>query len=99
VGLFNAQVDADGVVWLSGDLDLAVTSQLENAARAALNGQRELVLDLSNLEFMDSSGLCAVLQTARQMDRGIVLRRPPRTVRRLIEIMGIEGRFGIRVEE
>ncbi len=41
-----------------GELDIATTPQLEEAARATIaRGVRSLTIDLSELTFMDSSGL------------------------------------------
>lgn len=41
-----------------GELDIATTPQLEEAARAAIaRGVRDLTIDLRKLSFMDSSGL------------------------------------------
>jgi anti-anti-sigma factor len=43
---------------LSGELDLATVSSLEQAVDATLaKGARELVLDLGDVSFVDSSGL------------------------------------------
>jgi anti-anti-sigma factor len=99
VGAFEARVDADCVVWLSGDLDLAVTARFAVAAAGALEAHRALLIDLSELEFIDSSGVRTILETARRTDRGVVLRRPRPNVRKVIDITGIVGRYGIRVEE
>jgi hypothetical protein len=40
-----------------------------------------------------------ILETARRTDRGVVLRRPRPNVRKVIDITGIVGRYGIRVED
>ena len=47
----------DVVVALSGELDLAGEQQLEAAIEAAHESARPLTIDLSGLNFIDSSGL------------------------------------------
>lgn len=42
---------------LSGELDLATVDKLRDAVKDSLSGSRHLVLDLSGLAFIDSSGL------------------------------------------
>jgi anti-anti-sigma factor len=50
--------DADGAtVALSGELDLAGVSALDDALRAARDAGGPLTIDLSDLAFIDSSGL------------------------------------------
>ena len=98
MGRFEARIDEGCVVWLSGELDLAVAAEFASVATSAMDGQRELVLDLSGLEFLDSAGIRAILETASSTDRGLVLRSPRNNVRKVLGITGIAGRDGIRVE-
>jgi len=50
------------------------------------------------LTFMDSSGLKAVVALAQRVDGIVVLRCPPPNVLRLLDILGVEGAVGIRIE-
>src|SRR3954451_1288080 len=95
---FEVRVDRDCVVWLSGELDMAAAPEFVATAVGALDGQRELVLDMSALRFLDSTGIRAIVETARRTDRGVVLRSPRRNVLRVIEITGVTAHDGIRVE-
>jgi anti-anti-sigma factor len=95
---FGTRIDDDGVLWLSGELDLAGVDAVRAAASAAMDGQRRFVVDLSELTFMDSSGIRAIVAIARTTSKGIVLRNPPDRVRKLIGMTGVEGRDGIAVE-
>lgn len=61
--------------------------------------QRELVLDLSELTFLDSTGIQAFLVVAGQNRGGLVLRRPQQPVRRVFDLVGIDRHEGIRVED
>jgi anti-sigma B factor antagonist len=88
-------VDDDGAarVTLIGELDIAVADEVEERFRRLRDDARDVRLNLSQLEFIDSSGVRAIvlgLRHARQgghvleVDRGI-----SPTVERMIEIMGI----------
>jgi anti-sigma B factor antagonist len=55
---------------LDGDVDLASGQTVRSAVCEALDeGAREVVLDLSKVSFLDSTGLTALLNTARDVDR------------------------------
>lgn len=79
---------------LTGDLDPATAPQLDAAIQDAIatDGLERVVLDLSKLTFIDSSGL-RVFVTARQaltaLDIELILRSPSATARRLLDITGL----------
>jgi anti-sigma B factor antagonist len=78
-------------VALRGELDLLATSELEpELARLAEEpGVAEVSLDLRALDFLDSSGLRAVLLGSRLLaenDRRLVLVRGPSPVQRVFEL-------------
>jgi anti-anti-sigma regulatory factor len=85
---FDLDVDGDGVIRIRGELDLAGADRFTALAGAVLDGQRKVVLDVSELEFIDSTGI----------GPGIVLRNPRRNVRRVLDITGIDNCAGIRIE-
>jgi anti-sigma B factor antagonist len=93
--------DETGILAVRGEIDPASAEEfrarLEVAAR---EGSGDLVLDLRELRFMDSSGLHALLDIAATLEEGraVVLRSPQRGVRRLFEVAGIERVSGFRVE-
>ena len=51
----------------TGQLDLATVSDFRDAARDARDGASELVVDLCRLEFIDSTGLTALLDIRHAM--------------------------------
>lgn len=77
---------------LSGELDLSTVERFTDAVRPELEGEGDLVLDLADLAFLDSSGLRALIQTAMSLDgRGrLVLESPRHAVLRLIEVSGLK---------
>jgi anti-sigma B factor antagonist len=78
---------------LSGELDLVSAPALERAVEGQPQPDVELiVLDLRGLDFMDSTGLHAVLRTANAThDAGcrFALIRGPDQVHRLFELTGL----------
>jgi anti-anti-sigma factor len=90
----------DGVLRLSGELDLATDEELLTAFRSVSNNGSEVILDLSELEFMDSTGIRAFMTIATEAwPRGLVLRSPRRAVRNVIDIVRLEDSAGVRVED
>lgn len=86
--------EGSAVVTLSGDIDhhgaRAMMGQLEDAISTLL--PMHLVLDLSGVTFMDSSGIAVLLRALRQMDQlGGSLRviRIPAQPRRVLDAAGI----------
>jgi anti-sigma B factor antagonist len=78
------------VLRLHGELDVATTAQLEQALAAATGERpRIVVVDLSSLEFMDSTGLRAVLaanDNAHEAAHDFALVQGPYQVQRLLEL-------------
>jgi anti-anti-sigma factor len=96
---FEIRSDAEGVLWLFGELDLAQVDAFRDSASANVDGQREVVLEMSALTFLDSSGIRAILQFGAQVPhRAVVIRNPPDNVRRVLAIAGIDERTGVRIE-
>jgi anti-anti-sigma factor len=83
---------------LDGELDMATADGLIGLLRATADSDDPIVLDFSGVQFMDSSGLRALLQAARSEDCGpVVVKDPSPQVRRLLEISIPEGVPGLRV--
>jgi anti-sigma B factor antagonist len=83
---------------LEGELDMASAGDVLAALQDA-PADGDLVLDLSGLSFMDSSGLRMVLQLANgRADGVVVLRNPTPAVNRILEIALAGETPGVRVE-
>jgi anti-sigma B factor antagonist len=78
---------------LSGELDISTAVDLQRVvAQVCADGARKVVLDLTGLTFMDSTGLRAVLASQSVCrDHGIefVLTPASAAVRRVFEIAGL----------
>jgi anti-sigma B factor antagonist len=96
----NARVEGDRhTIVLSGELDVASAAVLEQAlADACDSGAREVVLDLSRLEFMDSTGLRAILRgKARCEDHDCAYHLTPaqRPVEQSLTTTGVRALLGL----
>jgi len=79
------------VVTLHGELDLGTATGLADML-VAVSGP-VVVVDLSELTFMDSSGIAAMVQARNQLGDNFVLTRPQPIVRRVFEITGLGDWF------
>jgi anti-sigma B factor antagonist len=89
---------ADGVgLKLIGEVDLATAPQLRDAL--AELSTSEIVLDLSELTFMDSSGLGVLLTFAgtRNGNGPVVLLDPPPSIERVLAIAELERHPNIQL--
>lgn len=78
------------VIKLDGEIDIANVGELGVAVDALLDGAvGAVVFDLSELEFLDSSGIAVLLRAARRAP-SVRLRRPRRVVRRVLEAAGLD---------
>ncbi len=98
---FSVRVEPRGeatVVVPVGELDLATAPALEAALARALEtaAGRRVVLDLRELEFIDSSGLRTLLTARKQAEdagAGFSLVAGHRGLERTLEIAGVHGVF------
>jgi anti-sigma B factor antagonist len=95
--LSSRDVDADtSVITLEGDLDLSSAPQLRHALQEKLAaGHTRLVLDLSLVRFIDSTGLGVLVGAERQLGDagGIAIVGSGRRVQNLLEVTGLDYTF------
>lgn len=95
---FSVEVRRDGArltVAPIGDIDLATAGELRRALRRAGEGDT-LVLDLTDVTFMDSVGVGLVVEQQKRAEReggDFRLRRGPGNIQRLFQITGLEPRL------
>jgi anti-anti-sigma factor len=95
------ETDGDpGCLRLIGELDMSNMEDLDSALTRALSLGGEVILDMSRLDFIDSSGLHVIIRHAVAMDGGgvIVLRDPSVTVRKILEVVGADQLPQLRVD-
>jgi anti-anti-sigma factor len=86
---FRLEVGDDVVLHLAGELDLAVKEELRAALAGARLDGRPLVLDLTDVTFLDSSGLAVLLEANRDRVGALCLRGVSRAVRVTLEAAGV----------
>jgi anti-sigma B factor antagonist len=88
----------DHGVAISGELDLASVGEFRQFASSVVDGEHEVVLDIAELEFIDTTGISAILGFAEaDCPNGLVLRSPKDNVQRVLLNLGIEQIAGIKV--
>ena len=85
---------------LSGDLDMSATFALEPVLdRVLADNPRELVLDLGEVGFVDSSGLGLLIATherATHADVDMAITRAAPEIQRVFTIAGLDGVLPVR---
>ena len=83
--MFEITTSSTGTIRLTGEMDIATADQLDSVIAPAVSEGGPVMLDISNLDFMDSSGLHAIMKAATSLtDRGCVV------------IHGLDGSLSIR---
>ena len=94
-------VDAVGdacVVRLGGELDLYNAAQVRSALTdACAQAPERLVVDLGEVEFIDSTALGVLIETRTKLDNrdGFLLAAPGFETRRALQISGLDKLFSV----
>jgi anti-anti-sigma factor len=86
------------ILRLDGELDMASAPRLQDAIDASLDATPLVVLDLQQLQFIDSTGLRVILSArARSRQRGQELAITPgsQQVQRLLSVTGVSDQLRI----
>ncbi len=99
----TAREDGEILVRLTGELDMYTSPTLQERLEQLIAeaASQVVVLDLSQLTFIDSSGLSAMVMASRRLrDRGgeLSLSGPSPAARRVLEITGISTVIPVRPE-
>ena len=95
-----ARGDSPRTFRLAGELDVAETETFL-AGIGDVTGAGDVVLELDDLAFIDSSGVRAFLVLADRLGSGdvLVLRNPPPAVQRVFDLVALEStRPAIRID-
>ena len=94
--------DPGAVIRVSGEVDIQTSPVLEERLRAVLDqGHATVAVNLADVSFLDSTGLSvlvAALQRCRAAGGGLRLLSPQPNVRRVLDITGLAGTFGVEAE-
>jgi anti-sigma B factor antagonist len=91
--------DRTAVVTIGGELGYDTAAQLRSALlQLSQEEAGVLVLDMSAVEFLDSTGISLLVQAKQRFDAegaAFVLRHPPARVTRVLEVAGLADLFAI----
>lgn len=90
--------ESGGVYYVSGELDAAAAEDFRHGVASALDRDREVVLDVADLDFIDSMGIRSLVLFASMTKHGVVLRYPTDPVLRVVELLEIDTVEGIRIQ-
>jgi anti-anti-sigma factor len=88
------------VLRVTGDEDRMTSGRRRRPLSAAMRATRDVIVDLSELRFADSSlmiDLAVLAQRLRAQGRTLSLRHPQPHVRRLIELVGLHRLPSVRL--
>jgi anti-sigma B factor antagonist len=99
-GLLTVTQSDDGAqvcVALTGELDLSNAESLETALAEAIDSGKKVLIDLSRLEFLDSTGLALIVRTLGRSDAERFSFVPSKSsaVCRLLNITGLDEQMVI----
>jgi anti-anti-sigma factor len=86
-------------VTLAGEFDLAAVPAFRRAVEQSETAWERAEIDMSDVVFMDSSGLQALVylnNRAHEQGYEVTLVRLSHPVRRLLELTGLEAHFAVR---
>lgn len=84
------------ILALGGDLDIAGVAELESPLAALLDRRPQpLQLDLSEVAFLDSSGVAVLVRLANHFG-SVRTRSATAPVRRVIQVLGLADRLGLQ---
>ncbi|HEX2425338.1 MAG TPA: STAS domain-containing protein [Actinomycetota bacterium] len=86
--------------FLGGELDMVTAPRVEAATEASVRAGGPLLLDLSAVSFVDSTGIRVFLTLARTLgDKGcVLLHAPQERVRRVLELVRITDVANVHLE-
>jgi anti-anti-sigma factor len=78
------------VVSIGGELDISTVEDTREQVDEFLGDATEILFDLRELQFMDSSGIGLLLQVANRLGTSVPLRNVSPLIARIIEVTGVQ---------
>jgi len=95
----RSELDGRPVLAVSGEIDLAVAGRFAEELESLVGGDHgSSVVDLSAVEFIDSSGIRELLKakgTAQTAGGDLLLLSPSPACRRVLEVSGVWSNFTV----
>lgn len=94
----NESENGVSMITIRGELDMNTAPELESSlAEATASGEGSVLVNLSDCEFIDSTGVALIVQAWQRLDRAaegngrLVICCPNSQVRRLLDITGVDA--------
>ncbi|WP_165874288.1 STAS domain-containing protein [Rubrobacter taiwanensis] len=80
-----------------GEVDLQTAPEMQACIEEAFEASPVVILDMSGIEFMDSTALSVLIRARSQLGSGLSLRlaAPSKAARRILEVTGAADYFDI----
>ena len=99
---FGVEITSDDngkrTIALSGEIDLASAPAVWDALVPALENATSVVVDLSSVRFIDSTGLSVLVRAHRRLGNNggtFIVRSPSEMAGRVLRITGLDSVFGL----
>ncbi len=101
--MFELSVESNdnvkGVIAIKGEIDIYSAPGFKESLYDAIGeGQQDIILDCTDLSYIDSMGLgilVGALKRIKEQNHNIVIKNPKSTVRKLFKITGLDKVFVI----
>jgi anti-sigma B factor antagonist len=90
--------DNHALAQLHGELDACSVGCLRTRLMPIAMTGRDIIIDLTGLDFVDTAGVVALTDLQREARRAggsLRLTKPPRLLRRLLQLVGMKDKFTI----
>jgi anti-anti-sigma factor len=86
---------------VAGELDVLNAELLASRLRALSDSPGDIILDISELAFVDSRGLQVLIETAQRLETNgvLILKNPQSVVANLLDVTQAERLPGLRVDD
>lgn len=92
------KTDDGCVIYASGEIDLSNSQQLRKTILAALKTNQKVIVDLSGVKYIDSSGIASLvegLQFSKTKGKEFILTKPSPQVSAIMELARLDKVFTI----
>jgi anti-sigma B factor antagonist len=90
--------DSQCVIYINGEVDLSNSSEIRKTILGALKTTPEVIVNLEQVEYIDSSGIAAMvegLQFANNNGKSFKLRQPSKQVNSILQLARLDQVFNI----
>lgn len=100
VRIRNEKTDTSVILHVVGEVDVSCAEVLRSALADAMREEvAEVVVDLSEVPYIDSTGigvLVGAAHTAAEADKHLVCERPQRNVERVLSLLRVDAELNVR---